>query len=944
MPPPEAQISGEPGPPGDGATRTIPRGGGEGEGEAASTDATPARGVPPRECVAGDSIGPFVVVRALGRGGMGTVYLAEDPRLERRVAVKVHHAMTERAVTRFEREARILARLSHPNVVAVHEVGDWEGRLYIAMEYLDGGTARQWLQTRRSTAEILGRMRSAGAGLAAAHARGLVHQDFKLDNVLVSRDGRVCVADFGVASLARSGRTEETGAGVGDRASRQTPANATNLGGGTPGYAAPEQLRGAKVDARADQFAFCVSLHEALYGSRPFPGATVDDVLDRIEAQDFAAAREARRVPGRVHRAILRGLRAAADQRHPSMATLLDRLRPSRAGRVVAGGAVAAGLVAVVASAMAREAPRCEGGTRAIGAVWSDAHRARLRQTFEATALEFAGPLGDRLASRLDTYASEWAHTYDEACDATRVEGVRSEAMLDLQAGCLQQRRRELEAVVGGLLDVGSTDVDAAHRLLATLTPVSRCADLDRLMRARDPGSTWSRSVLADPLEDELASARAQRILGRHSAAREIATDVASRARGLGDPRLLARALQESAKATKARGEIEAALALGYEAAAVAAGSNDARLRADIWATLVGWVGYDQREPAAALALARAAEANLAATADDLEVRARLENSIASVHVRARDLERAEPHMLRALELQRRALGETHDNVAGAHNNLGVLYRRWGRLADARTHLEQALSLRASAMGSTHPRLAGPHLNLANVLRDLGQPGAALEHARASSTIREAAYPDGHPDLVKSLRALGMTLSALGRDAGALQAHRRELEVARSLHEAPHELIASSLVSVASGLADTGALEEAVAQYERGLAMYDALERGQTIEVARATAHLANSLVVLQRYDEARAALDDATTLVRVLLPEGDNERLKIEGMTLAASQRLSEPAVWRAQAQAWVARAQRAEAPWLRAEARAVQQSVAAAGDRPQAGPRDGLPVAPVP
>lgn len=208
----------------------------------------------------GDLIGGnFRVERKLGAGGMGVVYLARDLRLERQVALKLHGDRHGDGEARIEREARALARLVHPNVVTVHEVGSWQGRTYIAMEYLDAGTLRAWLAARRHPWRgIVAIFLQAARGLAAAHDAGLVHRDFKPDNVLLGGGGRVRVADFGLARPVSS---------------------IAPPGEGTPGYMAPEAAHGDEVDARADQYAFCVALREALAG-RDAPRA-IDRILER---------------------------------------------------------------------------------------------------------------------------------------------------------------------------------------------------------------------------------------------------------------------------------------------------------------------------------------------------------------------------------------------------------------------------------------------------------------------------------------------------------------------------------------------------------------------------------------------------------------------------------------------------------------------------------------
>jgi predicted Ser/Thr protein kinase len=220
--------------------------------------------------VAGDVIGEnFCIERKLGAGGMGVVYLARDLRLHRRIALKLHGHRD--SAERIEREARTLAQLADPNVVTIHDVGSWNGRAYIAMEYLDGGSLRAWLRARdRGWREILAIFLEAARGLDAIHRAGLVHRDFKPDNVLLGSDGRVRIADFG---LARPVRTPVSAPAGSPRAAEpvspiDAPLTATGTCVGTPGYMAPEAERGDEVDARADQYSLCVALREALAGRR----------------------------------------------------------------------------------------------------------------------------------------------------------------------------------------------------------------------------------------------------------------------------------------------------------------------------------------------------------------------------------------------------------------------------------------------------------------------------------------------------------------------------------------------------------------------------------------------------------------------------------------------------------------------------------------------------
>src|SRR5215468_7612378 len=265
-------------------------------------DEVPARGV---------SIGRFIVLGPLGMGGMGMVLSAYDPQLDRKVALKLlrtdRGALSEEGRARLVREAQAMARLNHPNVVAVYEVVFGEVTGYLVMELVEGTTLRAWLAKNQPRWEqIVDLHIAAGAGLAAAHRAGLVHHDFKPDNVLVDGEGRPRVSDFGLAGAGRPGA-------------------------GTQAYMAPEQLGGGTVDARADQYAFCVTLWEALHGERPVAGA---------------APPSSRKAPRWVDRALTRGLRAAPEERWPSMDDLLRVLRRGRrSGARLAGLAAAVGAV-----------------------------------------------------------------------------------------------------------------------------------------------------------------------------------------------------------------------------------------------------------------------------------------------------------------------------------------------------------------------------------------------------------------------------------------------------------------------------------------------------------------------------------------------------------------------------------------------------------------------
>jgi tRNA A-37 threonylcarbamoyl transferase component Bud32 len=307
--------------------------------------------------IAGDTIGRYIILARLGAGGMGVVYTAYDPQLDRKVALKLLRTggiAEAEARSRLIREAQAIAQLSHPNVVAVYDVGSADtGEVYIAMELVEGETLTAWLgHWDRSWREILELFFQAGRGLSAAHARGLVHRDFKPDNVLVGTDGRVRVTDFGLArslieqvdELARDHPRPELEA-------LRVTLTATGTVLGTPRYMAPEQLRGADADARSDQFSFCVALYEALYGRHPLPGDSVIEIVQHGAAADPPPGDT--KVPPAIGRAITRGLDNEPNRRFPTLAALLVELTPPAVHPGRRGWAAVLGGIALVAGGAA---------------------------------------------------------------------------------------------------------------------------------------------------------------------------------------------------------------------------------------------------------------------------------------------------------------------------------------------------------------------------------------------------------------------------------------------------------------------------------------------------------------------------------------------------------------------------------------------------------------
>ena len=322
----------------------------------------------------GTSVGRYLVLERLGAGAMGVVYAAYDPELDRKIALKLLRAQEGRASDkarrqeRLVREAKAIAKLSHPNVVGIFDVGVHEGQVFLAMEYLGGGTLRDWMNAKkRPWREIVKMFIEVGQGLAAAHAEGLIHRDFKPDNVLLDKAGKPKVADFGLVRLRAAGQVGESAAPddpdvitqedvVASLSVDETALAALTRTGsvaGTPAYMAPEQFLGRSIDARTDQFAFCVALYEALYGERPFDGDSVMVLAGQVTKGRFRPLPKNTDVPTWVRACVGRGLHVEPSHRYPGFEEVLAalssdpiarrrrRLLAAAASMVVIGGAFA---------------------------------------------------------------------------------------------------------------------------------------------------------------------------------------------------------------------------------------------------------------------------------------------------------------------------------------------------------------------------------------------------------------------------------------------------------------------------------------------------------------------------------------------------------------------------------------------------------------------------
>jgi tetratricopeptide (TPR) repeat protein/tRNA A-37 threonylcarbamoyl transferase component Bud32 len=823
-----------------------------GETTTASADTAGPRTLQPRgrptESVApGTVIGRFIVHRTLGVGSTGVVYAAHDPELDRTIALKVlRRELADRvdARVRFLREAQALARLSHPNVISVYDVGADEHHTFIAMEYIHGQIFADWIATSvRSWRQIVAVLVKAGRGLAAAHAAGLIHRDFKPANLLVAADGRVMVTDFG---LARAVAEADADAGVPVESRSSAFARSITRTGavqGTPAYMAPEQHRSEASDARADQFSFCVTLYEAVFREHPFrtrqsvaaSSLTETDAAACVDHEPSPLAgpvpTDMRGVPGWLLRTTQRGLSRRPEDRYPSMDSLLAALtrepwlrrRRLRIGIAALGVALAViGLAVGIASWSAPVQETCTGADEQLAGVWNATVAGELRLAFLATGRSHAAASAAGVADRLDGYGRDWVAMHRAACRAT-ARGEQSPDLLDRRMACLGRHL----AQVGVLLDLfrRSADgqlVDRALGMVATLESLQACADAVALLAGGVRPTDPVRRLREVALQHQIDRAELERQAGRPAAAADAARAVLAAERTLDHApvaaqarRVLGRSLEDQGRPSEARE------ALGL-AQRFAERAGDTRLAADLLIELVAVVGTREKRSAEGHVLGQLAEATLERPElrGDQAMRARLLVALGSVANEERDDQRAVDLLREALAIRLRILPEMSVEVADAEHNLGIALSNTARNDEARAHYLKALSIRRRVLGDHHPLVASVETCLGVLyMEQSGDVSEARVHFLAALAIlRLVPEYRNYPAVLSNL---GTLENAVGNYDLARQYHEAALAVRVRQLGPDHLEVAESQHGLAIVFSNLGDFAQAKLHRRRAIAIYE---------------------------------------------------------------------------------------------------------------------------
>ncbi|HTR49212.1 MAG TPA: serine/threonine-protein kinase [Kofleriaceae bacterium] len=850
----------------------------------------------------GTLLGRYVVLEVLGEGGMGVVYSAYDPELDRKVAVKLLQARIGGTAGQawLQREAQAMARVTHPNVIAVYDVGTLPNdRVFVAMELVAGVTLREWLKqhARCPPREVLPLLRAAGEGLAAAHAAGLVHRDFKPANVLVGNDGRVRVMDFG---LARA-QTDATHRDVDLKITTSSPlaADLTATGDlvGTPAYMAPEVLAGRDADAASDQFSFGAALYEALYGTRPFrEGASRE--LGPLPTEP--------RVPPRLQQVVTRALAIDPAARYPSMKALLAELAlDADAGRrrvyiaalavLLAGGGLAATLLA---SGMNDTA--CDGADGPLQDLWGPVQQLKMARAFIESGRPDARAVLAHVTPVVDRWTSDWRQAYVGACEDTRARHVQSEHLLDLRMACLARRLEEGHATIELLAAGGGDAVDHALDAARVLPSVDDCGSAEALSATVAPPANGVIAAEVAAVRTTLDEARAQRRLGRYRDARETARRALAQAQRSTYSPVIAEAfhvlgdvqadLSDPDHDDTAAKAMAGALEVGDIDTAVAAAAsrifiieahpsqlplgNELLRIADAIALHAGVT------PATQVELDRAAGALLMAESRFDDAKTRYDKALALATAKLGVDSSAALHTLRGLGIlagrthayaeqqrigerllaaEQRIAGPDHPDVATAMEDLGNAYSEAGQPTKEKPLRERALAIRLAALGPDHRDVGSAYENLATYYEEIGDHANAKQNYDRAIAIYQHTDP---MDVAHAQENLSATLAAMGDQAGA----QTLLEHARMLLE---QAYGKEDPRVAEVLFSLGELAREQRRFDDSLALLGRAEQiltkafgSNNPRTIDCIGSIANTYQEADRLSEAREATDRALAAI----------------------------------------------------------------------------------
>lgn len=684
----------------------------------------------------------YLVLELIGMGGMGRVYAAYDLELDRKVALKLLRHQHADAHERMAREAKALAKLTHPNVIVVYDIGTAFDETFMAMEYVEGRTLRQWLAEEKPNVQrILDIYLEAARGLSAAHAAGLVHRDFKPDNVLIGKDGRARVTDFGLARPFQL-PSEDSGERISVDAA---PSKADTQLEGTPLYIAPERFAGQPSDARSDQFAFGVALYEALFGEYPFEFKSLLDLPKALAAGRTRPSPRGSRVPRRVRAALLKALLPDPAARYPSVDVLSAALRSAERRTKVIRWALPAFVltlgIAGTAKALIPQTtppPLCQGSERRLEGVWDDKQKASVQKALLSSGLPYAESAWNSVRDSMNLYAERWVKAHQDACIATRVYGEQSEEVLDRRTACLEAQRTQLRALSEALSEANKKAVSKAAEAAEKLGDPELCAASDVLRDQMLPPQNEEVRQKVEAVRERLARVRALIDLGRDRELLDEAQAMVKEADALGYKPLQAEAGVLMAAVHRGKLRPDEMRAVLEQALYAAEAGHHERIALKIWLELANFLIWRDGRYDEAERCLKHAEAYLDRLGGN-EMRHRL-----LVHRSA--LLRAQGRHAEALEMAQKAVaftenafGSTSTRAGAALMELGINAHLGKQPEVSHQAFRRAIQITERVFGEMHPAVASISMNYGRVLmeEDPDHPEEYLKVLQRAADIGE---------------------------------------------------------------------------------------------------------------------------------------------------------------------------------------------------------------
>ncbi len=759
----------------------------------------------------------YRIGRQIGRGSSGVVYEAFDEVLGRQIALKVLVKPDPGDSSRSALdEARVMAQLSHPNVVQVYGVGTTKGREFIAMEFVQGVTLWEWQKTTSlGWREILEIYVRGAKGLSAAHKSGIVHRDFKPGNVLLGDDGSVKVADFGLANAAAIVESRQSAMGSTDPSDEEVSVIA-----GTPAYMAPEQLMGLPSRPAADQFAFCVSLFEALHGYRPFAGDPRERLRQLQSDVPYSFSKPRPDLPAALKSVLSRGLERDPHARWSDMDELVQEL-----SRLLAGSRVSwvAFVAPIVVSGLGLSFAFGQLSPDAGCKPWERSELAGLERALSKTRSPTTEEEEARVLDELAAWDDRSEEAWSDVCDT----GEISAAELEIRQACFTAVQREHHETIRLLSSFDRIARPDAVETVLSLPAGAQCRDLSpaQLQQHRQsmPDSPAARA-LAHRVYGLLPTIDSMLGTGQFKLARDAVEQELALARELEHPPIIAALQLRLGIANTTLGDYDAAqkaLRASYDVA-VEAGAQPTALKAAI--KMASLLGAHEDRAAEGMVWLDAASPYLRTAAspaiewDFLTTRA--------------SMLRAQHNFSGAEEAYRRAIATVSiapgDWLRQAESKLalGVLMHDQGEFHRAAQLNAEALSIYEQRFGRSHPRVAHAKSALGTVMHSLEEDLRAVRLHREALSIRERTSGERSSDVVESLINLAVALSALGHVEEAREADERALAIEVELGGRQSETYASILGNLGILDFEAGDLKAALRRFEQVHEIYASQEDG----------------------------------------------------------------------------------------------------------------------